>query len=191
MPAAISDALTWRIVEKRLYKFTGLWGKTFREISDELLVPLATVFDVVSRSTERASFQTWQGARCSLPANATLDTRQRWFLVDLIIEVPADTLLEEIAALFFAAEGIELDVPFMSKTMLSMGFTHKTVRCRCAPRATRPHVPRVSFLDVFPCVAALDSRPHARRREGPREEAALEHDLQPGADGLGRRVWLL
>ena len=107
MGVTTNDDIVWRIIEKRLF-----YGKTYHEISEDLLVPMTTVFDIVKRSSERASFATWQGARCSLPANATLDRRQRWLLLDLILEADDDTQLDELSDLFFKAEGMCIERDF-------------------------------------------------------------------------------
>ena len=45
---------------------------------------------------ERGGYETWQGARPGLPANAKLSEHQRLYLLGLVLSVDDDTLLEEI-----------------------------------------------------------------------------------------------
>ena len=162
MGVTTNDDIVWRIIEKRLF-----YGKTYHEISEDLLVPMTTVFDIVKRSSERASFATWQGARCSLPANATLDRRQRWLLLDLILEADDDTQLDELSDLFFKAEGIRLDVPFMSRTMLEMNLTHKSVSDKPPTLTTRTMAAAadVCCMHALPTVAQLALLAHERDAE--------------------------
>ena len=73
----LPDAIAWRIVEKRVF-----FGLGFKQISEDLLVPQATCWDV---------YDTWQGFRLALPANKKLNRHDELLLLDLILEADADT----------------------------------------------------------------------------------------------------
>ena len=123
MGKALSQDLLWVIVEKRLF-----YGDTLEKIAADTLQPLSTVGRVLARVSSRQSLQTWQGVRAGLPGNAKLDPIHRDRLLEVVLTVDADYSLEEIANLFSSAYGLQLSVPDMSRAMLEMNHTHKSVR---------------------------------------------------------------
>ena len=93
------------------------------------------------RVKERGGYETWQGACPGLPANAKLSEHQRLYLLGFVLSVDDNTLLEEIAELFYTAHGITLTVPDMSRAMLQMNQTYKSVCISAGDSGYGPGVP--------------------------------------------------
>ena len=167
MPRPLSADLVHIIVEKRLFH-----GETIQKVATDTLTSVSTVSAVVKRVYERGGFETWQGHRVGLPGNAKLDRAQRLDLLELIITVDADVTLEGIAALFFEAHQVHLTVPDMSRAMVQMNQTYKTVRSLCPPN--RPP----SWPVLRPTECALSA--------GALVPIALHARRQPRRTGRGR-----
>ena len=93
-------------------------GDDFQKIADDLLITclsraaLRNHAVLYCRVKERGGrYETWQGARPDLPANAKLIEHHRLYLLGLVLSVDDNTLLEEITDLFYTAYGITLTVP--------------------------------------------------------------------------------
>ena len=54
MGRTITEALAWRVVEKRLF-----FGLTLREIGTDILLTHTTVFSILKRVRERGDYSTW------------------------------------------------------------------------------------------------------------------------------------